>query len=224
MASMFPVTEPYTPARSPPPRARTRFVQPPDSGDLRVDVINYFPALHAYARTLTGNRAHSEDLVQDVAVRALAGAHLFVPGTNLRAWLFTILRNSHFSTFRRRRHLDGGRVEDLPEARLAVPPTQHHALELKDVQRLLRMIPAKQREALLLVSMGELDYTEAAVLRKCSIGTVKSRVHRARAKLNALIDAPSTYRPRAQISLAKPYRRTVVLDFAAPPAVPEPRP
>lgn len=213
MASMLPVNEPSAPASAPPLRARARFVQPPDSGDLRVDVINYFPALRAYARTLTGDRTRSEDLVQDVAVRALAGAHLFIPGSNLRAWLFTILRNAHFSEFRRRRHLDGGRVEDLPEARLSVPPTQHHALELKDVQRLLLMIPFKQREALLLVSAVEMDYTEAAAICKCSIGTVKSRVHRARAKLTALIDGPSTYRPRARPSLAKPYRRTVVVDF-----------
>lgn len=214
MTALLPVTEPYVPARAPPPRARPRFARPADSGDLRADVLNYFPALRAYARTLTGDRTRSEDLVQDVAVRALASAHLFIPGTNLRAWLFTILRNAHFSEFRKRRHLDGGTIEDLPEARLAVAPTQHHALELKDVQRLLLMIPFKQREALLLVSAVEMDYTEAAAVCKCSVGTVKSRVHRARAKLNALIDAPPAARPqRARASLAKPHRRTVVVDF-----------
>ncbi|MEY4681809.1 MAG: hypothetical protein RLZZ276_3458, partial [Pseudomonadota bacterium] len=148
------------------------------------------PRLRAFGTSLSGSASAADDLVQETFAKAWKHRARFEPGTNLRAWLFTILRNAHFSEFRRRRHLDGGSVEDLPESRLSVPATQHHALELKDVQRLLLQVPFKQREALLLVSAVEMDYAEAATVCKCSVGTVKSRVHRARARLAALIDAP----------------------------------
>lgn len=159
----------------------------PSSGseEFRAEIIKLLPQLRAFSRGLTGSRDRADDLVQDTLMRAIAGEHLFRPGTNLRAWLFTILRNRHLSEFRRRRY-DGGGVEDVPEALVAVSGNQHAALELKEVQSLLMTVPVKLREALILVSAAGLSYEEAAAVCKCAVGTIKSRVNRARAEITAL--------------------------------------
>ncbi|MHB1218375.1 MAG: sigma-70 family RNA polymerase sigma factor [Alphaproteobacteria bacterium] len=162
---------------------------PPASGseEFRVEIIKLVPQLRAFSRGLTGSRDRADDLVQDTLMRAIAGEHLFRPGTNLRAWLFTILRNRHLSEYRRRRY-DGGGIEDLPEALVAVSGNQQAALELKEVQALLMTVPVKLREALILVSAAGLSYEEAAAVCKCAIGTIKSRVNRARAEITALMN------------------------------------
>ena len=120
-------------------------------------------------------------------MRALAAEHRFEPGTNLRAWLFTILRNCHLNEYRRRR-FDGGTVDDLPEARLSVSGNQQAVVELKEVQRLMLAIPIKLREALILVSAAELTYKDASLVCGCAVGTIKSRVNRARTELARLIN------------------------------------
>lgn len=157
------------------------------SEEFRADIIKLVPQLRAFSRGLTGSRDRADDLVQDTLMRAIAGEHLFRLGTNLRAWLFTILRNRHLSEFRRRRY-DGGGIEDVPEALVAVSGNQHAALELKEVQALLMTVPVKLREALILVSAAGLSYEEAAAVCKCAIGTIKSRVNRARAEITALMN------------------------------------
>ena len=162
---------------------------PPTSGseEFRADIIKLVPQLRAFSRGLTGSRDRADDLVQDRLMRAIAGEHLFRPGTNLRAWLFTILRNRHLSEFRRRRY-DGGGIEDLPESLVAVSGNQQSALELKEVQALLMTVPVKLREALILVSAAGLSYEEAAAVCKCAVGTIKSRVNRARTEITALMN------------------------------------
>ncbi len=158
-----------------------------DSEEFRADIIKLVPQLRAFSRGLTGSRDRADDLVQDTLMRAIAGEHLFRPGTNLRAWLFTILRNRHLSEYRRRRY-DGGGIEDVPEALVAVSGNQQSALELKEVQALLMTVPVKLREALILVSAAGLSYEEAAAVCKCAVGTIKSRVNRARAEIVALMN------------------------------------
>lgn len=160
---------------------------PSASEEFRAEIIKLVPQLRAFSRGLTGSRDRADDLVQDTLMRAIAGEHLFRPGTNLRAWLFTILRNRHLSEFRRRRY-DGGGIEDVPEALVAVSGNQQAALELKEVQALLMTVPVKLREALILVSAAGLSYEEAAAVCKCAVGTIKSRVNRARAEINALMN------------------------------------
>jgi RNA polymerase sigma-70 factor (ECF subfamily) len=161
------------------------------SEEFRAEIIKLVPQLRAFSRGLTGSRDRADDLVQDTLMRAIAGEHLFRPGTNLRAWLFTILRNRHLSEFRRRRY-DGGGVEDVPEALVAVSGNQHAALELKEVQALLMTVPVKLREALILVSAAGLSYEEAAAVCKCAVGTIKSRDTRARAENTALMNKTAT--------------------------------
>lgn len=169
------------------------------------------PALRRHARALTGDADRADDLVQDTLMRAIAGEHLFRPGTNLRAWLFTILRNRHLSEFRRRRY-DGGGIEDVPEALVAMPGNQHSALELKEVQALLMTVPVKLREALILVSAAGLSYEEAAAVCKCAVGTIKSRINRARNELMRLLDEPAApaRRPAVAASRAQAEHRATV--------------
>ncbi|MGE0096598.1 MAG: sigma-70 family RNA polymerase sigma factor [Alphaproteobacteria bacterium] len=171
----------------------TSLPQPPSSAsgseEFRTEIIKLVPQLRAFSRGLTGSRDRADDLVQDTLMRAIAGEHLFRPGTNLRAWLFTILRNRHLSEYRRRRY-DGGGIEDVPEALVAVSGNQQSALELKEVQALLMTVPVKLREALILVSAAGLSYEEAAAVCKCAVGTIKSRVNRARAEITALMNKP----------------------------------
>jgi RNA polymerase sigma-70 factor, ECF subfamily len=158
------------------------------SRDFGEQVVEHLPQLRAFARGLTGHRETADDLVHDAVVRALAAEHQFTPGTNLRAWLFTILRNVHHSHYRRRK-LDGGSIDDLAESQLASPPQQLVQIELKQVQRLLQQLPVKFREALLLVSAAGMSYEEAAAVCGCAVGTTKSRVNRARKELIRLKNA-----------------------------------
>ena len=165
----------------------TQIMRPADSGDFRTQLLIHLPQLRGFARGLTGDRARSDDLVQDALLRALAAEHRFDPGTNLRAWLFTILRNCHLNEYRRRR-FDGGTVDDLPEACLSVSGNQQAVVELKEVQRLMLAIPVKLREALTLVSAAELTYKDASLVCGCAVGTIKSRVNRARTELARLMN------------------------------------
>jgi RNA polymerase sigma-70 factor (ECF subfamily) len=145
--------------------------------DFEGDIITLLPQLRAFARSLVGY--DGDDLVQDALVRALKSRHTFVPGTNLKAWMFTILRNQWVTAGRRKR-IETGLIDDhVPPT----PPTQEHAVALRDFARLLKRLPTKQREALLLVAAEGFSYEEAAAISRTSVGTVKSRVSRARAFL-----------------------------------------
>jgi RNA polymerase sigma-70 factor (ECF subfamily) len=148
--------------------------------DFEGDLIKLLPQLRAFARSLVAHEG--DDLVQDTVVRALKSRHSFVPGTNLKAWLFTILRNQWVTAGRRKR-MEVALAEDHE---LPTEPTQEHAVALRDFARLLNQLPAKQREALLLVAANGFTYEEAAAISRTTVGTVKSRVSRARAFLAPL--------------------------------------
>src|SRR3954463_14068286 len=148
---------------------------------------------HPQTRPRTGNptpphgtRPSRDDLVQDTLVRALAKIDQFQPGTNMGAWLFTILRNIFYSQCRRTKH----EVEDpdgFYAARLRAPPEQHAKCDVQDMLRALGKLPADQREALLLIVAEGLSYEEAAHICGVAVGTLKSRVHRGRMRLAELL-------------------------------------
>ena len=130
-----------------------------------------------------GSSLTADDLVQGTVLRALAAQHPFKAGTNLRAWLFTILRNIHISELRQHSLRRFHPLDDIPEHRVQHPPGQIAAVELQELREALKTVPFKQREALLLVNMMGCTYEEAAQISGCQVGTIKSRVNRAKGHL-----------------------------------------
>ena len=146
--------------------------------------------------SLCGDIERADDLVQETLLKAWDHLESFQEGTNLRAWLFTILRNTYFSECRRRRR----EVEDrdgTKAAELAVHPGQQGHLDMQDFRRALNLLPPDQREALILVGAAGFSYEEAAAISGCAVGTIKSRVNRARSKLTELLGVVDAARVRA---------------------------
>jgi RNA polymerase sigma-70 factor (ECF subfamily) len=140
------------------------------------------PALRAFAISLSGSHDRADDLVQETVMKAWAAHESFTEGTNLRAWLFTIMRNVYFSQYRKLRR----EVQDTDgeaASRLAVRPAQEGHLDLADFNEALNRLPVDQREALILVGASGFSCEEAAEICGCAVGTIKSRVNRARQKL-----------------------------------------
>jgi RNA polymerase sigma-70 factor (ECF subfamily) len=153
---------------------------------LRDEILATLPSLRAFAMSLTGHSDRADDLVQETLMRAVANIHRFEAGTNLNAWLFTILRNLFHSEYRKRRR----EVEDADgsyAARLSAPPEQGARLDFEDFRKALAHIPVDQREALLLVGAEGLSYEEAAQVCGVAVGTIKSRVNRARSRLAQML-------------------------------------
>lgn len=151
------------------------------------ELLACLPDLRAYARSLTRNRHDADDLVQDAVVRMLNSADRYQPGTNFKAWAFTILRNRFLNEFvakrRLTRELDEGELE-----RVTVSARQEEGLELSDFQRIFHRLPEDHRSILTLVAGSGLPYEDVARVLNCAVGTVKSRVHRARTALFALLE------------------------------------
>ena len=152
------------------------------------------PSLRAFARSLAHNAAQADDLVQDTLVKALANVDRFEPGTNLRAWLFTILRNHYYSQLRKLKR----EVEDADgkfAARIAVRPEQDGSVDLEDFKAAFAQLAPDHREVLTLVGASGCSYEEAAAICGCAVGTIKSRVNRARRKLSDLLGLDDDGRP-----------------------------
>jgi RNA polymerase sigma-70 factor (ECF subfamily) len=153
---------------------------------VRDDILATVPKLRAFAMSLCGNADRADDLVQETLLRALAKIDAFRPGTNMPAWLFTILRNQFRSEYRKRRR----EVEDatgMYAESLKSQPEQERRLEFKELRAALAKLPPDQREAVILVGASGFSYEEAATICGCAIGTVKSRVNRARTRLAELM-------------------------------------
>lgn len=159
--------------------------------DLRTQVLELLPALRAFARSLTRNRTEADDLVQETFLKALSNIDKFDPGTNLRAWLFTILRNTYYTEIRKRRRESDG-MSALAQQDTNMGPGQEWSVTLSSLKEALELLPSDQREALVLVGAAGLSYEEAAEVCNCALGTIKSRVNRARAKLLTLMGAEVT--------------------------------
>ncbi|NVK13287.1 MAG: RNA polymerase sigma factor [Rhodobacteraceae bacterium] len=155
--------------------------------DPRDDLVNHLGALRAFAISLTRNGATADDLVQDTLVKAWTNIEKFEAGSNMRAWLFTILRNTFYSLRRKRKR----EVEDADGAlsgNLAQKPDHDGRLHMRDFQVAFAQLNDEQREALVLVGAGGFSYDEAAEMCGVKTGTIKSRVNRARARLAELMD------------------------------------
>ena len=163
---------------------------------VRDAVLAAIPSLRAFAISLSGNVDRADDLVQETMLRALANIHSFQPGTNMSAWLFTILRNLFRSEYRKRRRevedADGSYAEMLKSQ-----PEQTSHVEFKEFSAALSKLPEDQREALILIGASGFSYEEAAEICGCAVGTIKSRVNRARTRLSELlaIDSADEFGP-----------------------------
>jgi RNA polymerase sigma-70 factor (ECF subfamily) len=151
-------------------------------------LVAAIPNLRGFAISLCGRTARADDLVQETLVKAWANIGSFEPGSNMVAWLYTILRNEYYSEFRKRRH-EVGDDEGRHAARMATRPTQEGHMQFLDLRDALDRLRADHREALILVGASGLSYEDAAVLCGCAVGTIKSRVNRARARLAELLVA-----------------------------------
>jgi len=158
----------------------------PLTDSLRDDILAAVPSLRAFAISLSGKSDRADDLVQETLLRALANIDSFQPGSNLSAWLFTILRNLFRSDYRKRRR----EVEDAEGSyskTLKSQPAQSSHLEFEEFRTALEKLPQDQREALILVGASGFSYEDAAAICGCAVGTIKSRVNRAPSKLSAML-------------------------------------
>jgi RNA polymerase sigma-70 factor (ECF subfamily) len=158
--------------------------------ELRDSILQSIPSMRAFAISLTGNIDQADDLVQEAMVRGLGHIQQFQPGTNIQAWLFTILRNQ-FHTMYRRRWREVEDADGSYAARLKTYPDQHSHLDYEDLCTALTKLHPDQREALLLVGAQGMSYEEAAQVTGVALGTIKSRVNRARSRLADLLDINS---------------------------------
>ncbi|WP_404864385.1 sigma-70 family RNA polymerase sigma factor [Georhizobium sp. MAB10] len=173
----------------------------PDPADLsafRKDLLAVVPNLRAFAMSLIGSADRADDLVQETLMKAWAKQSSFERGTNLKAWLFTILRNEFYTQMRKK----GREVSDadgIHAARMAGHPEQMGHLDLQDFRKALELLPADQKEAIILVGGSGFSYEEAAEICNCAIGTIKSRVSRARTRLAELmsVEAEDEFGPDA---------------------------
>lgn len=170
---------------------------PADLDKFRHEIVASIPNLRAFGLSLCGDTHLANDLVQDTLTKAWANRDTFQMGTNLKAWLFRILRNTYFSYYRKSRRQvqdeDGKAAEQLSS-----PPEQEGFADLQDFRRMLNQLPPDQREALLLIGAEGISYEEAAAITGCAIGTMKSRVNRARIRLAQLMGLAPTESPKEQ--------------------------
>jgi RNA polymerase sigma-70 factor (ECF subfamily) len=157
-----------------------------EDSTFKQDLLGAIPSLRAFAMSLAQNADKADDLVQETLVKAWDKQASFQAGTNLKAWVFTILRNEFYSQMRKR----GREVQDsdgLMTARLAVHPSQNGSMDLSDFRAALETLPEDQREAIILIGASGFSYEEAAEICGCAVGTIKSRVSRARSRLQEIL-------------------------------------
>lgn len=152
--------------------------------ELRARIAGLLPDLRGFARFLARDRSVADDLVQEGVVRALAALHQFQPGTNLKAWLFTIVRNAFYESARRRKR-ETRELADREAGAGSTRPDAEARAEVRDLQSLLWSLPPLLREALILVGAQEMSYDEAALVCGVPVGTIKARVSRGRTALAA---------------------------------------
>jgi RNA polymerase sigma-70 factor (ECF subfamily) len=153
----------------------------------RDELISHLPALRAFAISLTRSRSTADDAVQDAILKALTSFDKYETGTNMRAWLFTILRNTYYSS-KRKYHREISDPDGSLAGALSVKPDHDGRLQYADFLKAFNQLPDEQREVLVLVGASGFSYVEAAEMTGAALGTVKSRVNRARARLAVLLE------------------------------------
>jgi RNA polymerase sigma-70 factor, ECF subfamily len=174
-----------------------------DYAILRDELVKWIPNLRAFALSLTQSAQHSDDLVQDTLVKALSNLDKFEMGTNLRAWLFTILRNSFYNEIRHRKYHQTATLDEIDPGAIDLRATQEKYIEFQDVLKGLSKLVPEQREAIILIAAEGLSYEEAAAICKCPVGTVKSRLSRARRRLEEYANGESVI-PAPQSAAQRP--------------------
>jgi RNA polymerase sigma-70 factor (ECF subfamily) len=157
-----------------------------DDAAFKAELAAAIPHLRAYGRSLAGDLDRADDLVQDTMLKAWGSRDRFAAGTSMKAWTFVILRNVFLSQMRRQK-FHGEYDEVAAERLLVAAPLQEEATHVADIQRALLQLSEDQREALILVGAGGMSYDEAAKICNCAVGTMKSRVSRARTALEAIM-------------------------------------
>jgi RNA polymerase sigma-70 factor (ECF subfamily) len=163
-------------------------MDPASEKQFKLDLVALIPHLRAFARTLCGEAAAADDLAQDAMMKAWDARSSFQMGTNMKAWTFMILRNQFYSDKRRswrQTQLD----QEAAERTLVATDDPASPIALDEMRQALNMLPSEQREALILVGAGGFAYEEAADICGCAVGTVKSRVSRARRALQTVLEA-----------------------------------
>jgi RNA polymerase sigma-70 factor (ECF subfamily) len=168
--------------------------KPETDAQFKTDLLELIPFLRAFARSLCGNPETADDLAQETLVKAWQARASFAAGTNLKAWLFTILRNQFYSD-RRRAWRQAPWDQDAAERIPGLNGQQSWAAELSDTARALTVLSDEQREALILVGAGGFSYEDAAKICNCAVGTVKSRVARARRALISVLEGEEPLPP-----------------------------
>jgi RNA polymerase sigma-70 factor (ECF subfamily) len=151
--------------------------------EFHEQLIAFMPKMRVWALALTRNRAAADDLTQDVATKALVAKECFIPGTNFSAWVHRIMINHFISSVRSRREFTD--LDNMPEIQVAA--THEDRTALRELGWALNRLPKDQREALDMIVLQEKSYEDAAAMTGCAIGTLKSRVHRARLQLRAFL-------------------------------------
>lgn len=159
--------------------------------DFNRGVLASLPALRAFARTFCRHSSDADDLVQETLVKAFAHFHQFEPGTKLKSWLFTIMRNAHYSRYRIIDREAPGEDECV-SARPCMEANQVWSIRSHEVRDAINQLPAEQSEVLVLVAVLGVSYEEAAQICGCAVGTIKSRLNRARTALLGMLGEPST--------------------------------
>ena len=192
------------------PASETRRVtMSPRHLEVRSRIVECLPHLRRFARSLTPNRGQADDMVQETVLRALAAAEQFTPGSNLRAWVFAILRNVFYSDRRHpfTHHLP---LDEVGSREPVARSTQEDNLDFCDFRRAFCELSDEQREALALVAIDGKSYKEAAAICDCAIGTIRSRVSRARLNMRSLLSGDQLRLPRHML---RPIAGTDLLAF-----------
>ena len=153
-----------------------------ESAAPQADIVELIPALRAFARTFYRDRSEADDLVQETLTRALSSIHQFRPGTSMKSWLFTIMRNAFYTKIKIETREAPGSA-DCVSLRPASDPTQEWAARGREIAQAIQRLPEQQREVLMLIGVLGVSYDEAAGICGCAMGTVKSRLNRARLRL-----------------------------------------
>ena len=156
-----------------------------ESYKLQREIVKLIPSLHAFSRTLTRNPTDADDLLQEGLLKALVNLHQFTPGTNLKAWMFTIVRNTFYTNYKKKRREVASPLEDT--SAIGIEPTQDWSLTMDEVNEAMQHLPGDQKQALMLVGSAGMSYEKAAEVCGCALGTIKSRVSRGRTRLRELL-------------------------------------
>lgn len=156
--------------------------------EVKKQIVVLIPKLRRYARALTQDKESADDLVQDALERALTKVELWKRGTDMRAWLFTVLHNVHINNLKKNRRWAENLPIEVATETLSYSDTQLAEIELKDCLNALQLLPIEQREVIILVAIEGMNYTQVATVTDVPIGTVMSRLSRARQSIRRLMD------------------------------------